>query len=395
MPEKFNLSSNNFSDENEHEAEELSRLLDALNAGQQPEHDNPEMAELLAVAALVKAAGGPVCPPQPILDRTVERALAGLRDSKPKWLKTAPRKWLFSGALGTAAAIAVVAVLNLLPSWQRHVPMPTLPPPPAAVSRPSNISPPAPDAKKPPLLSPAAPAGGPKPTDAAPPKPTGAAPSAGQQSPASGGSPARAQQAQNPPALLAPAPPEAPQPPAATAASGNSPEAAKEPPLTAPGQTSQPPFLAQKKSPAAAKQFSILAEQGAKITDAAEPGQKGPEASAGAAKSAPPAITPLKIPGQTPDLVVMDQASGTLRQVYRKGTPQEIIIIQRLRPQDARAAQDKSLPPAPPVTKSSGSKPDDASKINVVQVTIGDQEVTIEGRQSKEELLKLAKSLTP
>lgn len=42
-------------------------------------------------------------------------------------------------------------------------------------------------------------------------------------------------------------------------------------------------------------------------------------------------LTPLTLPGKTADKVIaIDQHSGTVRQVFFQGTPQEVTIIQRI-----------------------------------------------------------------
>jgi hypothetical protein len=98
-----------------------------------------------------------------------------------------------------------------------------------------------------------------------------------------------------------------------------------------------------------------------------------------AAKSVTPDLTPLIIPGETPDLAVTDKDKGILVQVYFKGTPDELTITQR---PSSNASLEK------PQQLSSGND------INIVRVTIQGQEVAIRGRHSQEELYKLAESLT-
>lgn len=312
------------------EMEELSLLLDELNSGRKPDCENPETAELLAVADLLKKEGGPVCPPQHILDQTVDRALAGIQAGKQK----PSRAWWYSGALGTAAAVILVFGLNLLPSWQEQIPVP---PPPSAVSQQPNTLQPKPDNEQPPTVSPAAPTE--KSTSA------DSAPAARQQAP--------------------------------TDEQKKSPPVAKTPPI----EPVKPPTTTNEKS--------ILAEQ-APRTSQSKSVYLPPAAFPEAAQSPQPAITPLTIPGQKPDLLVIDRENGTVRQVYHKGTPQEITITQRLRPRDSGDAQIKAQSPA-----ALQAREDNEAVVNTVQVKIAGQEVTIEGRQSRQELLNLAESLTP
>lgn len=99
--------------------------------------------------------------------------------------------------------------------------------------------------------------------------------------------------------------------------------------------------------------------------------------------SAAPTISPLNLPGQTPNLVVTNQKTGAVRQVYFKGTQQELTIIQYRSLSYPSDSQDQQ--------QSSHSNGD----INTVHVTIADQDVTLIGHQSSQELLKIAASLTP
>ncbi len=288
------------------ELETLSLLLDELNAGRQPDCDDPETAELLAVAAFLKQEAGPVCPPQQILDQTVDRALAGLKAAKPH----RARIWWFSGTVGVAAAAILVIGLNLLPSWQQQV---AVVPPPAAVSvQPAPLQA-TPANDNTPTGSPAAAA---VPAEEA--KPTDTAAAVERQAPANGQEKAKPAAVQAPPELL------------------------------------QPPVESRYM-----------------------------------AKSAYATLTPLRIPGQVPDLMVVDRENGVLRQIFFKGTPQEVTVVQQLRPRSSGGTQDRPLRAAKVAV--SADKPD---HVNTVRVTVADQEVTLEGSQSRQELLKLADSLT-
>lgn len=299
--------------------DELSLLLDELNAGRKPECDDRELADLLAVAELIKSTSGPVRPPQHILDQTVDRALSGIAAGKPK----PSRSWWFSGALGTAAAVMLVIGLNMLPSWRERAP---IVPPPAAVAPQKDTLRAKPDTEQK--------TAGPQTT------PATTAPAARQQPPTG------EQPKINPPVAQAP-----------------------------PAESSKPPVAASEKSIMAEEMPRSSPSKSANLPEAAK---------------APISLAPLKLPGKVPDLVTADREKGTLRQVYFKGTPQEITITQRLQPPDAGNTQAKQ--PYPSVFKAAKSAPD---TVNTVRVTIGDQEVTLEGRQSRQELLKLAESLTP
>ncbi len=104
MPERLNPSA---------EQEELSLLLDEINAGRQPECTNPETIELLAVAKFIKTANISISPPKHILDQTVDKALESIQVNRKS------SRWWYSSALSTAVAICLVVLLNLLPSWQQ------------------------------------------------------------------------------------------------------------------------------------------------------------------------------------------------------------------------------------------------------------------------------------
>ena len=297
--------------------DELSMLLDELNAGRTPECADSETAELLAMAEWAKSADLPVRPPQHILDETVNRAFAGLEAGQPKRTGS----WWYSGALGTAAAVLIIG-LQMLPSWREQVPAipaPVVAEKPADTPRTSAVS---------------------------------------EQSPTS---------PQVTPAETAPAVKQnAPSPPPTPLAASQAP--APETPTPVPAK--EPARLAEE-APRTSQ------AKAAYITEEAKP--PGPV----------PSLTPLKLPGKTPDLVVIDRTKGLLRQIYDKGTPQEIIIVQRLQQRDT-ASTPANLP-SNGVSKAMTFTPD----TTVVQVTIGDQEITVEGRRSRQELLQLAESLAP
>lgn len=311
------------------ELDELSHLLDELNAGRQPKCDDSEISELLAVAKLVKNAGGPVCPPQHILDQTVSRALAGVQESKSKSL----RVWWYSGTLGTAVAVLLAIGFNLLAPPDNRV---SVAPMPSAAShdtlqRKLNT-------EVPPMVYPSDPLARPTPTDSA---------TVNKQHPS-----IMDQQEKNLPVAQI------------------------------------PPLTESAKSPAAAKEELIIAEAAPQRSQS-KSAYSTPAPVTDSAKSRVQTMSPLTIPGQKPDIVVTDRENGTVRQVYFKGTPQEIIITQRPRPKDTVNTLNKAQSSSPLKAVNN------LDTINVVQVIIADQEVTIEGRQSSHELLKLSQSLTP
>lgn len=102
--------------------------------------------------------------------------------------------------------------------------------------------------------------------------------------------------------------------------------------------------------------------------------------------------TMLALADRKADAVTIDAAAKIIRQVYRQGAPDEIIITQAPK----RAAAARSLP-QPPMTMAAPLPNQAAIKApnrNKVSVTIDNTEVTIEGAASEEELLSLAKTLT-
>lgn len=307
------------------EQEALSLLLDEINAGRQPKCADPETAELLAVADLIKTAGIQVRPPQHILDQTVDQALSLIKADKRKSL----RGWWYSGTLGTAVAVILVTLLNLLPSW----PQVPFAPSPSSVSQQHKVLQPKPSTEQVPLSSHTT-------TDKPAKQPPNTAPDTKRQLP---------------------------------------------PPKPNPAVTKQPPA---KPSKPIVTELPIIAEKTSQLgqSKAAHSRLKSylvPE------KSSLPVITPLTIPGRVPDLVLTDKKSGVLYQIYKKGTLQEIIITQRFCLKTTDTINDKLKSPE---RKSSVSDPD---AVNIVQMKIFGQEVTIKGRQSRQELLKLAKSLKP
>jgi hypothetical protein len=102
----------------------------------------------------------------------------------------------------------------------------------------------------------------------------------------------------------------------------------------------------------------------------------------------PPPVL-LSLPDKKPDSVITDEENGIIRQVYAKGTPQEFIITQQALTLSEHAAKAYSAAAG----ETNPIKPDDT--INKVTTSIYGQQVTIEGRQSKQELLEIVKTLIP
>lgn len=312
------------------EIEELSRLLDEMNAGRQPECENKETAELLAVADLIKKSAGPVCPPPHILNQIVDRSLMEIQAGKTKSSKA----WWYSGALSTAVAVMLVVGLNVMPVSS---PQPPTVPPQANRSEQQSAAQIKQNVKQPPLLS--------------------------QQTPRQ-----EATVPETPPRSRENQPQAAPQNPS--------------PPVPL------PPPTKSLKLPDVSKAVPIIGEQIPPASQSKSAYSPSVFADTGPATT-PPVLSPLSLPGQVANLIVTDTQKGIIRQIYYKGTAQELIVTQRLLSKTAgdmqRQAQAKSI------TELVEDKP---GLINTVTVIKFDQEVTIEGRQPKQILEKIAESLT-
>jgi hypothetical protein len=104
-------------------------------------------------------------------------------------------------------------------------------------------------------------------------------------------------------------------------------------------------------------------------------------------------LTALKLPGRTADSITQDSTSGSIRQVFSAGTPQELVITQRKLPagqKDAAVQSEQAATPEMARKYSIGP-----TTLKKVVITINDQEITLEGRQTVEELSALAKRLKP
>jgi hypothetical protein len=107
--------------------------------------------------------------------------------------------------------------------------------------------------------------------------------------------------------------------------------------------------------------------------------------------------TMLALADRKADIVIVDAVSKTIRQVYRKGAPDEIILTQAPKPQNV--LRSAVTPPAAKQNKLMVAREAIDAKIktpdrNKVTVTIDDKVVTLEGALSQEELLALANTLT-
>lgn len=110
----------------------------------------------------------------------------------------------------------------------------------------------------------------------------------------------------------------------------------------------------------------------------------------------PPGETMLALSDRKADNITIDAVSKMIRQVYYQGTPDEIILTQAPKSSDLRRSVAIALPKE---NKMAAVNQEITAKMKVadrnkVTVIIGDQEVTLEGALSREELLKLADNLT-
>ncbi len=316
--------------------EELSAALDCLNSGQTIQSNDQEISELLEVAALLRNSDLPAKPPEHILSASVEQATAGLHAQT----KRRRMPWVYSGLLGAAAALLVFFGLHGTPEIQdiAQQTMPATVPQakPSEKTAPANTTASS-DAK----------------SDA-----KSAAPVAPTEKPLSG--PLQAK-------------PTAPNSPAATPAA----------------TTAAPPAA----TPAAKLPAPVQPVPAEARAERAEFSLKSPiPPMAPQEKSTPDKLVPLKLAGQIPDSITQD-AAGNIRQVFNAGTPQELVISQRKLPTGQKNAASQSDPATNKsiITSDSGGM----TGLNKLIASINGQEVTLEGRQSLEELAELAKKLSP
>ncbi|MDF2569437.1 MAG: hypothetical protein K0R55_1041 [Sporomusa sp.] len=106
--------------------------------------------------------------------------------------------------------------------------------------------------------------------------------------------------------------------------------------------------------------------------------------------------TMLALAERKADVVTIDAASKIIRQVYRQGAPDEIVITQAPKRQVAlrivpNQSEAKVKRAAPVPNESVEIKPPNRNKVTV---TVDNSEVTLEGTASEEELINLSKTLT-
>ncbi len=322
--------------------EELSVALDQLNCGQITESNDQEVKELLEVALLLRNASLPVQPPEHLLKASVERAAAGLTAHK-----TSRRNpWLYSGLLGAAAALLVFVGIHGFPSIQDAVRQTTPPPQSSPANPPVSTVKQAPSTEivaAPQNAIPAPDSSTPAPRPAAPPD---------------------KQSVANSPGVAPPSPPAATRQPVPASPVKRAELAALPPTRTAPAAS---PSLKSALPP--------------------------PTPTEKSAPTTPASLPALQLAGHTPDSITKDVASGIVRQIFNAGTPQELIVTQRRLPQmEKDAAVHSKSQTAPATARKYSAGP---TNLNKLIVTINGQEVTLEGRQTVEELADLAKLLQP
>jgi len=334
----------------------LSQLLDELNAGQQPETEDPELDELLAVAAMLKQTGPGVRPLQALVDQTVDKILAGQADAQPKPQKRA-WFWRNPGILGAAASLLLVVGLQLYPSW--NSPEVQTVSAPAAVTEKQETAP-AKQATEKMETAPTVHVNKEATPSAVPDKTM-----------------ERAQETA----------PSAPSPVAPPAANPSSEKVTQ--PSTGPAAVAATSETA-KKAPVLREQTPVMGEKASVLSErAAMTNKSGSSYKATAFMIDDPAdrwpLPVLSLPGQIADEISRDPQTGAVRQVFWKGTPQEIIVTQRMLRQEEKTEKPSPL---------AGSIEEKAGAVNSVTVILHNQEVTVEGNRPEAELLKIARQLT-
>ncbi len=265
------------------EMEELSHLLDKMNSGECPTSTDKETADLLFVAALLKKADLSVDPPPHILEQTLEKVVATLPPSPHR----SNKKWLYSGALGTAASILLIFGLHLIPSWSE---VPYVAPPSTIIMPPSTTE---------------------SPIVTQQPVPPQALPN----------------EHRAVPTIITPPPTVEEKIPAQTKI-----------------ETVTPPT-----SPTSDKAPPKVEEKSAQVHQSKSAYRM--EASALAEETPSPLPSPLLLPGKLPDSTIIDEKSHTVRQVFYKDTPQQITITQRLLTKENNSDNSQLLTRTMPIQK--------------------------------------------
>jgi len=313
--------------------DELNEELDKINCGLTPNLADQEIAELLEIAMLLHQADLPVQPPDHILSAAVQRAAEGLKTVDP-----APNRRIFrySGLLGAAAALLIFAGIHGFPSIQEVVPL---------VSAPS------------PIVS------GPLQSEA--------------RSIGTSSSPESSVQPYSTPASSSPTSP------------AQEPQASSPAAITVAASSALPSVVQPASSPK-----GLAFEAPPQTTESMPQSRKASAASTKAVlpPPSPSATVTLRLPGRTPDSVVNDSAAGIIRQSFDTGTPRELILTQRSKFQ----TNNNKVPQSGQSDLREGDKGkmEAAPTFNRVVVVVAGQEVTLEGRQTIQELAELARTLT-
>lgn len=307
----------------------LSESLDKMNSGQISETADQELADLLEVAALFHNSGLTVRPPEHILSATVQRAADGLTVQK----RPHRTSRIYSGVLGAVAALLIFVGIHGFPSPQEVAPIVT--PEPQIVS---------------PILAAELQPGVLPSHDAASSELHQPLPESNQVTPESSVSPLPQTARQAPPSpSLPPSPSRLP---------------------SAPTSSRQAP------SPARSSATSMKSAQ--------PPSTE---------QISPSRLIALRLPGRIPETVSQDSTTGIVRQVFDRGTPRELVITQRIASQYEKDAGSQSKPTIARETGNAKSQSFQSINTNIVTIRINEQEVTLEGQQTIQELTDLAEKL--
>ncbi|AIF52790.1 hypothetical protein [Pelosinus sp. UFO1] len=92
------------------EAEELNQYLDSINAGRHPSVEDEELKQLTDLAVFINQSYNQEELPRVLIDEVVDNIAAELQAKKQK----RRTHWLYSGFLGTAAAVVIAAFVQFV-----------------------------------------------------------------------------------------------------------------------------------------------------------------------------------------------------------------------------------------------------------------------------------------
>lgn len=311
-------------------AEQLSRCIDKMNSSQDYQVNERQTAELLAVAELVKKTAPVVAVPDAMVQQTID-ILAGELKAQHTNKR---RKWLYSGSIGTAAAVLLVTTLQLY-----------------------NFTPKQPETYQPQLEG------------------TVIIEKVAQVPSQTEQQIAQTETAVPPTDVMKIANSETDKvtKPAAQADVSHSQAAPAKPITEQKSAAITSADVQSKQAPRAA-----MARMESSTTDSVALKKAQPDH---------PKEAMVALAGRQARSVEVDKASGTIRQVYDMDQAGEVTVIQK-NTSPAAAAAEK-----PSVMSRSVAQADEETKLNKVTVTVDGKEVTVEGKMPKEELLKLAENL--